>query len=109
VVDDLLDVHLIDDRGNDLDALITAVHALGAFRVLAPAVAERQSHNPAVAACAVRVHAILAHRVDTLLPADADATARAALIAVLEGELTNPLTSHRPPEVLRYTLQRLLP
>lgn len=108
VVDDLLDTHLIDDQGNDLDALIKAVHALGAFRALAPAVAERQSHSPTVAACAARVHAILAQRVDALLSVHADETARAAVIAVLEGELTNPLTAHRPPEVLRYTLQRLL-
>lgn len=108
VVDEVLDIHLSHGHVTDLDTLIEAVQALSAFRALAPAVAERQHHSPAVAACASRVHALLAQHVDTLMGADPHPTARAAIIAVLEGEITNPLTAQHP-STLRYTLQRLLP
>jgi AcrR family transcriptional regulator len=107
VVDELLDTHLTRDHGTDLDALIEAVHALGAFRGLAPAVAERARHSPAVAACATRVHELLAEHADRLLAGLGDPLTRAAITTVLANEITNPLAAQQP-EVLRHTLRRLL-
>jgi AcrR family transcriptional regulator len=108
VVDELLDIHLNPGQGRDLDSLIEAVHALGAFRGLAPAITERAQHSPAVAACAARVHELLAERVNQLVAGSSDPMTRAAMILVLENAITNPLAAAQP-EVLRYTLERLLP
>jgi hypothetical protein len=51
-------------------------------------------------------HTRLAERVDALLGAEAADPARAAVLAVLTSELTNPLVN-QPEEALRYTLNRL--
>jgi AcrR family transcriptional regulator len=107
VVDELVDTHLSQDHGRDLDSLVEAVHALDAFRGLAPAVAERARHSTAVAACAARVHELLAEHADRLLAGSGNPLTRAAITAVLANEITNPFATEQP-EVLRYTLRRLL-
>jgi AcrR family transcriptional regulator len=106
VVDDLLDTHLAAEPGADLESLIRLVRGLREFRALAPALAQREPYCAAVAACSARVHALLAERVDALLGAEAADPARAAVLAVLTSELTNPLVN-QPEEALRYTLNRL--
>jgi AcrR family transcriptional regulator len=108
VVDDLLDTHLAMEPGTDLESLIRLVRGLREFRALAPALAQREPHCAAVAACTERIHRILAERVDALLGSEGGDLAKAAVLAILISELTNPLVN-QPEEALRYSLNRLTP
>lgn len=57
----------------------------------------------------IAVRDVCRGRVDGLLAGAGNDITRAAVTAVLEAELTNPFAAPQPPDVLRYTIERLLP
>lgn len=111
VVNQLLDSYLPDRQVEGLDGFVASLAELAAFRHLAPAVAEREDHSPAVADAARRVHDLVEravdHLVDHLVGDRVDALDRQAVIAIAHGQLTNSLAVMEPA-VVRHLLHRLL-
>lgn len=116
VVDRLLDEAFGPDEApapTALDALVDAVHRLGAYRALAPAVSERAAHSPALAACLARSYRLLGTRVEAVVRGGgltgAPATrARDGLLMVLAGELVNPLAGRGDADLLRFVARSVL-
>jgi AcrR family transcriptional regulator len=107
VVNEVVDMYLNQNQNGELDTVVQVVCGLASYSSLAAAVADRAQHSPAVDACANRVHELIARLVDGLREAPRNELARDAVIAVLENEITNPLTTCEP-DVLRFILRQLL-